>query len=224
MKCGEFAAIVHDLASQRELDPSLAAIAREHAQNCPSCGLRLAEAQNLAKLLQTASAEGRRLEAPPALETSLLNAFRRETAARGHAAGRGKFGWRLAAAWAGAGVVLAACVLVVLVSRAPDRGAPTAVRGSAAAPAATVVQAAANESAESPVPSSQSSLTSGFVPVPYAGSLGPGGAAVIVRVRLPRSSLAELGYPVNEIPSQGTVQADLVLGEDGWPRAVRIVQ
>lgn len=224
MKCREFAAVVHDLARQRELDPPVAAIAREHAENCPSCGFRLAEAENLAKLLHTASAEERQLEAPPALEASLLNAFRRETSARRRVRGRRIFGWRLAAAWAGAAAVLAVCAFVVLVSRAPDRGTPTSVRGTTPAPAAAAMQTAANESAQLPASSSQTSLTSGFVPVPYAGSLGPSGAAVVVRVRLPRSSLAELGYPVNEIPSQETVQADLVVGEDGWPRAVRIVQ
>ena len=72
--------------------------------------------------------------------------------------------------------------------------------------------------------SSETVLASDFVPVPYSGGFAPGDSAVIVRVQVPRTALAELGYPVDETQGSGMVQADLLVGEDGWPHAVRIVR
>jgi hypothetical protein len=39
-----------------------------------------------------------------------------------------------------------------------------------------------------------------------------------------RSALGSLGYPVDEVHAADVVQADLLVGEDGLPRAVRLVQ
>lgn len=46
----------------------------------------------------------------------------------------------------------------------------------------------------------------------------------MVRVRLPRSALAAFGLPINEPRAEETIQADVVLGEDGLARAVRFVK
>ena len=46
----------------------------------------------------------------------------------------------------------------------------------------------------------------------------------MVRVRLPRSALAAFGLPMNEQRAEETIQADVVLGEDGLARAVRFVK
>jgi anti-sigma factor RsiW len=226
MKCAEFERVVHDLARQGQLDPAAETIARAHAESCPSCACRLAEAEKLAKMLRAVSAESRRLEAPPQLETLLLDFYRRVTAARRNAPARKRFGWRPGFGWAGA-VALAAVALLAfaLLSRVPGRRTSSpAVRVSAATPAAVAETARAGASVQSQAQSSQADTDSGFVPVPYASGFGPGESAVIVRVQLPRTSLAELGYPVDETQGNAMVQADLVVGEDGWPQAVRIVR
>jgi hypothetical protein len=69
-------------------------------------------------------------------------------------------------------------------------------------------------------------VTKDFVPLPDADQIGPDDLGVVVRVQLTRSSLAELGYPVVDTPDpdEDLISADVLVGEDGWPRAVRLVQ
>lgn len=67
------------------------------------------------------------------------------------------------------------------------------------------------------------SITSGFVPLPYAQSAVPLEEAVIVRVKLQPSAWSALNVPLSA-PSTGTViSADLLVGQDGVARAVRVV-
>jgi hypothetical protein len=61
------------------------------------------------------------------------------------------------------------------------------------------------------------SLTQGYtLPMPEGGQL--------LRVELPRSALASFGLPVNEERLNGRVKADVVVGNDGIPRAIRFVR
>lgn len=231
MKCREFAGVVHELVRREQLDPAVAAIARAHAEACPHCGCRLAEAERLAALVNNVSAEGRRVVAPARLEQNLLGEFRREHASRRSIRAHRRLGWRMALGWAGA-VAAAALLSFVLLHRAPDHRPSPMVRAGAETPA--VATPAASQSvavavARVPVSSAavrtqQAEYTSEFVPVPYSGGIAPGDSAVIVRVQVPRTALAELGYPIDELQSNAVVQADLLVGEDGWPRAVRIVR
>ena len=63
-----------------------------------------------------------------------------------------------------------------------------------------------------------------FVPLPFADEIGPQDLGMVVRVQLTRASLTELGYPVTDTPDDDLISADVLVGEDGWPRAVRLVQ
>jgi hypothetical protein len=65
---------------------------------------------------------------------------------------------------------------------------------------------------------------SDFVPVPFTGAITPDDPGMIVRVQLTRSSLAQLGYPVAETPDEDLILADVLVGEDGWPRGVKLIQ
>ncbi len=65
--------------------------------------------------------------------------------------------------------------------------------------------------------------TSGFVALPYAQSDVPLEEAVIVRVRLQPSALSALGMHVGGSIGAGAVDADLLVGQDGVPRAVRLI-
>lgn len=233
MKCREFAGVVHELARAEQLDPAVAAIARAHAEACPHCGCRLAEARRLAALVQSAAAESRNLGARPQVEQQLLDAFRREHAQRRNRIAPRYFGWRVAFGWAGAAAA-AALLAFVLLHRAPDHRSSPVVRQSANATASSspasgqsvvVHKSSAGSPARAvPVQAAETSLASEFVPVPYSGGIAPGDSGVIVRVQVPRTALAELGYPVDETQGSGVVQADLLVGEDGWPHAVRIVR
>jgi hypothetical protein len=62
-----------------------------------------------------------------------------------------------------------------------------------------------------------------FYPLPQAESLPDVENAMVVRVQLPVSSLRSLGFPVDEERAD-EVQAELLLGQDGLARGVRLVQ
>jgi hypothetical protein len=51
----------------------------------------------------------------------------------------------------------------------------------------------------------------------------PDGALNLVRVRLPRSALAQLGLPVADPTASGLVDVDMVIGEDGVARSINSV-
>jgi len=61
----------------------------------------------------------------------------------------------------------------------------------------------------------------GFVDVPYAPPLAPGEFVSVVREELEPTELVRMGLPVDGI-GEALVVADVVVGEDGFPRAVRV--
>jgi hypothetical protein len=63
-----------------------------------------------------------------------------------------------------------------------------------------------------------------FVPVIYGSDLTPLEGGQILRVRLSRSALASLGLPVNVEHPDETLMADVMLGEDGLARSIRLVE
>jgi hypothetical protein len=63
-----------------------------------------------------------------------------------------------------------------------------------------------------------------FYRLPDADELPPMESATIVRVQLPMSSLRLIGLPVSEERAAESIQADMLLGQDGLARAVRFVQ
>jgi len=50
------------------------------------------------------------------------------------------------------------------------------------------------------------------------------GDASVVRVRMQRGALGDLGLPVNEERANEWIQVDLFVGQDGQPQAVRLPQ
>jgi hypothetical protein len=63
----------------------------------------------------------------------------------------------------------------------------------------------------------------GFVPWPGAEAWPRFESGSLVRVDLPVSALIALGLP-GPFPTADVVQADIVVGQDGFARAVRLVQ
>jgi hypothetical protein len=62
----------------------------------------------------------------------------------------------------------------------------------------------------------------GFVPLPAAGGLPGFDSGMIVRVAIPTASLPAYGLAITPESSQ-TVNADLLVGQDGQARAIRLV-
>jgi hypothetical protein len=60
-----------------------------------------------------------------------------------------------------------------------------------------------------------------FVPVPYAPPLAPGEYVEVVQAELTPAALARMGFVIRDAGA-GEVTTDLMVGEDGVPRAVRV--
>jgi hypothetical protein len=86
---------------------------------------------------------------------------------------------------------------------------------ASAAPTVAVVQA---------TPVAEEEPDADFYPLPEAEGLPAVENTMVVRVRLPASSLRLMGVPVGEERADDAVQADLLLGQDGLARAVRLAQ
>jgi hypothetical protein len=63
----------------------------------------------------------------------------------------------------------------------------------------------------------------GFVAVPAAADLPRFESGTIVRVELPVSELPGYGVDISPAAGDGPVEADVLVGQDGQPRAIRLV-
>ena len=252
MNCSEFQHISHELARDRvEGRERIEALA--HTGECPRCAEYLDEERKLSLKLGFLSQALHSQEAPERLESALLTAFREHAARTDgngsvplHAGprfwARQKFwGWGATAAALAAVIALA---VGIYSRRSPQSIAPTASVTSHApaqeniSPAITPAQQADSPQQSAVRVRPRHSTTaqirsaaadegvtiadnSGFVPLIYCDQLNCGTPAEVVRVEIPASSLPMMGL-VNDNRS-GPVRADVVVGEDGVARAIRLL-
>jgi hypothetical protein len=141
-----------------------------------------------------ALADADRSEAPSGVRTRLLIEFRRRSARR-----RG-MAWLPAA---GIAAVAAAILLFVWIPK-------QSVTGS--------------NPVDQPLLLTAEDTDADFYPLPEAAGLPPIENATVVRVQMPLTSLELMGVAVNEVGAADPVQADILLGQDGLARGVRLVQ
>ena len=67
-------------------------------------------------------------------------------------------------------------------------------------------------------------ITTAFVPLGYGSALDLQDGGQMVRVELPRSALARFGLPMNMNRANEKIKADVLVGADGFARAIRFVQ
>ena len=63
-----------------------------------------------------------------------------------------------------------------------------------------------------------------FIPLIHGEAMTPSDGGQIVRVEMPRSALVSFGLPMNMERGGGLVKADVVVGNDGFARAIRFVR
>lgn len=159
------------------------------------------------------------LGAPESLEARLRAAHRARTAPRRS----------YALYWAGAAAAAIAMIFMIRASRLPEilpmpevrlpqASAPAFAWKKFDLPAAPKPVLAASR----PRPAVQSEV-SDFMPLPYAPPLTVYDHGQVVRVRLPRTSIRSFGLLVNEDRIGDRIPADVLLGQDGIPRAIRFV-
>lgn len=226
MNCEEFANIVHELAREdaREvLGDAGAVMARFHAETCETCAARLAAARSLALALGEAAEDSGRWGVPAAVGESLASAFREHHRSLERARFRTR---RLRLRWAEwMALAAAAAALVILGAWNFSRGHGIGQKANAQVIALNPSGSGANAPEQTNEPVEMAAADdSDFVPVPFGESFSADDPGLVVRVSLTRSALGSLGYPVDEMNGGDVVQADLLVGEDGLPRAVRLVQ
>ncbi len=228
MTCREFDEVVHGFVRMELLDVNVREAALEHAAHCELCSERMADAAALAEASEMMGKNARQDQAPAPMEAALLSAFRNH---------HRRASWRRTLEWASVGA--AAAVLLVFLwtvsgrlkgpsspSPAKDVSSQPGVPLEAKTPATSKQEeaVAAPEAVVADAPASQTYVASDFVPVPFTGAITADDPGMIVRVQLTRSSLAQLGYPVAETPDEDLILADVLVGEDGWPRGVKLIQ
>jgi hypothetical protein len=213
MKCEEFEAIGLERGGARmsELDAALRDAALEHAARCPGCAALQESWQEARVALQALRDATGDAEAPRRVEMRLLHEFamrHRTTKARTAA---------IFASWA----LASATVLFAGVSwwnwrlgqnHHPAVSAGNSARLNALPPAASEAPTliADNEGGDF-------TLLPGSLPQEVDDS-------AIVRVGMQRGALSALGLQVNEESASDWIQVDLLVGQDGLPKAVRLPQ
>jgi hypothetical protein len=214
MNCEEFALTGLGTEHDSHLTAAQRAAALEHSAICANCA-SLAQSWDEARekldlLANVTHVDG----APPRVEMRLRQEFRTR-----HSAIKTR---RTAvfAAWA----LAAAAVLVGAISLNNWRTQQNLAQHDGSGPTAN--NSSANTANNSGTDTSEPTLVADndeneFTPLPgtiYSGN----DDAEIVRVRMPRSSLGALGFPVNEDRAGDVIQVDLLVGNDGLPQAVRL--
>ena len=74
-----------------------------------------------------------------------------------------------------------------------------------------------------PAPVTQPQPAAYFVMLPGSELMPPAEDLQVLRVRIPRTRIQALGWPVNVDRLDERVLADVIVGNDGLPRAVRLV-
>jgi len=132
--------------------------------------------------------------------------------------------WRRAAVWGSVAAAAAMVVFVVVAKRQSHAPAPVheiakqavAVQPEVAPPA---VRTAARR-LRRPVTRTQEVVTDFF---PLMDPAPPFERGQLLRVELPASAMQMVGLPVREDRLADPVQADVLVGEEGLPRAIRFV-
>jgi len=230
MTCKEFDEVVYGFVYMELLDVTVREAALEHAARCALCAERMADATALAEASQWMGESARGEVAPPQIETAILAAFRSH---------HRRTTWQRKLEWASVGAAAAALLLFVWLGDGKQKAqsipvphkdissqsvAPLQAEVLEPSKLVSMASTPVTSDAETVASTNESYQASDFVPVPYTGAIVADDPGMVVRVQLTRASLAQLGYPVAETPDEDLILADVLVGEDGWPRGVKLIQ
>jgi hypothetical protein len=218
MTCEEFEAIGLERPDTRRARDAARAEAAAHANGCSRCAALQESWQEARAGLQALRAVTRDAQASQRVEMRLRQEFRTTHRTRSAA---------VFAAWA----LAAAAVLVGAVSwwnwrlvqkQEPSNSAENKVKPGAITPGVGGSGAGnVGDSAEEPTLIADNA--GDFILLP-GSLLQETDDSAIVRVRMQRGALGALGLPVNEERVSEWIQVDLLVGQDGQPKAVRLPQ
>ena len=213
MSCRQFKA---DIIEWARGGPA-SAESRNHARSCHECWDLFEEQSLLSERERSLSIP----QAPPELEAKLLGEFLRIRGVR-----RSRGPWILVPL-AAAAALLIAFTLNTKTPAPPARvvpnipAAPIAAITAVPAPSPETPRAVVAVRPRKPRPARV--VEEPFVQIPYTQPLAPWERGEIVRVELPVAALIAQGFPMATSDAGAAARADVLIGEDGRARAVRLI-
>jgi hypothetical protein len=254
MNCSRFETLVQDVARDCLAEEPVRAQLAEHAASCPGCARRLAAEQSLTAMFKVAASEKEeappRIEAALISSFRERHAEWPRDAAWWFMSWRPSL-LRVCVALPLIGILLAAAYIqirhfagqagsrsAILRTLVPRTGTSLpAAKESAPERAATraqAVRALARPEAAQPINRRQLAdahkdaatpeIATDFIALTSAAELSSMESGQLVRVMLPRSSLASFGLPFNQELREKPVAAQVLIGQDGVARAIRFLQ
>jgi hypothetical protein len=252
MSCQRYEDVLVDLARAAVLEGSQVDECRAHVARCQACAARLDRERVLTAQLRELADASNGLQAPVAVEAALMRAFDAAQAGRSSVtAGRpARSAWWQAVA---AAVLICSGAVAWRWVRTPyppphPLATATAPGSPASAPSSAVQERPAPAVAEAPATAalpvrrpggtrplragagaasraaSRIVRPAGFVALPGAMGLPEFESGMIVRVEIALPSLPAYGVPIVPDALSSLVEADLLVGQDGRARAIRLVQ
>ncbi len=248
MNCQDFETVIIEIARARLLDAVARERGLEHVETCAHCAMLLAEERALSEKLRAFSGAVRAEEIPTQIEAALLTAFHQRTAVASPSNGRR---WLLAVAAVlllAIGLSLAGWLSLSSSQKSMTGGSTAKV----SVPAPTNVLETSGKSEQAGLQTARLAvdvklvkrqkrlvqpsvsqrfaeagqpreLVTQFFPLIQGSELIPLEGGQIVRVRMPRSNLIPLGINFNQERANDTIQADVLVSNDGLARAIRLV-
>ncbi|MDX2030809.1 MAG: hypothetical protein SF339_09090 [Blastocatellia bacterium] len=109
----------------------------------------------------------------------------------------------------------------IMAAAAPATRTPRAVRK---APAATPLFQIREEMTLYGGDGGSGEIRTEFLSLDYSENPAPMESGQVIRVQMPRAALAKYGLPVDVERADAPIKADLLVGEDGFARAIRFVR
>jgi hypothetical protein len=252
MNCQKFESLAADLARGEMMEVDVLSDARAHQAECSSCSLRLQDEEMLTRGLHSLAVEMNSLHASEATEQSLLASFRQHSVVVPLTSPRSYRPYWLTAVAAILLIVFGLVAVVWKGSNQPK--SQIAVQPPPQAPKEIKenknLVAPNDQVANLPAPSkpkrnlnprapqtrnskanraentvaNHAEVATDFMPLGYLNPALLQDGGQIVRVEVPRTTMASFGLPVNMDRYNERVKADVLLGVDGVPHAIRFVQ
>jgi hypothetical protein len=218
MNCREFEGPLMDRARSRPMDAARRTALAAHLEICGRCRGAFERQLRLSAAMETLADGMTDVSAPPEVERAILAEL---------SATRARVGYR----WRYGAGALAASFMIAWWLTAPARkpleapvkaappmvvshGAPIETAAAVAPPVKRAPKRRARPAAKPEAP---------FIAIPYTLPLDPYERASVVRMDLPVAALIAAGLPVGMMDPAAQARTDVLVGQDGRARAVRLI-
>jgi hypothetical protein len=249
MNCEALAEIILDTARGAAVPEEARVGVRRHMDTCSSCAAEYARQRDLTTGLQALAAAAQEWKAPAAIEQQLLAAFAAQHGQELAVAASASAKRRRYALATAAILALAVWGIREAVKREPDSPRISVLPGEASTPVAaertaiataapatppmatarTATERTATLRSAHPRPTSAKASVGKpatpveFVRIPSAIGLPELESGTVLRMELPLTALPEYGLDIAPDAVRTSVEADILVGQDGQPRAIRLI-